>query len=537
MTPREATRSGAAGLPDAAVATERSQRLAALLQRIGTDADFPALSQQVRRVQMLSEREEENLHRLADEILQDVALTQKLLRWVNAAPYVAHRGGVATVSRAISLLGMGTVKGIAASLMMLEHWGDREQAGRMQDVFARSLLAAHMAAELLGTGVERESVFLAALFQGLGRMLTVRFLPELAQRIEAEAQGDGAREAAAALRHLGVSYDELALAVARMWGFPAELQRTMERPRGPVPARPPTDRVEWQRWVAAAGSDLADAWLLGARDGHASALERLANRYAHLVDKTPEQVVQAAQQAHERMGTLAKAVGLRWKGAAWRAEPAAASGAPVALPPAAGGDRSGAAQSPSTVPADVPPDAAPALVLAQGLFDATAACLDGLPTHARLELVLEIMLRALRARRAWVVAPQPGVEQAAPLACLGPQAETLAAQYRVASRPAAGGEAVDLLVTLGRMTRDSWLQDVTAPKIAARLPAWYRAACTPGTSMIVLPLWRGERWLGWLHLDGSGIVLPELGGVEHHLVRALRNLAGLALVSERTVGN
>jgi hypothetical protein len=87
------------------------------------------------------------------------------------------------------------------------------------------------------------------------------------------------------------------------------------------------------------------------------------------------------------------------------------------------------------------------------------------------------------------------------------------------------------------MTRDSWLQDVTAPKIAARLPAWYRAACTPGTSMIVLPLWRGERWLGWLHLDGSGIVLPELGGVEHHLVRALRNLAGLALVSERTVGN
>lgn len=310
----------------------------------------------------------------------------------------------------------------------------------------------------------------------------------------------------------------------------------MERPRGPVPARPPADRVEWQRWAAAAGSDLAAAWLQGARAGSAPALERLANRYAHLVDKTPEQVVLAAQQGRERLVTLAKAAGLRLSGDAWRTEPVATPRPPPTAQPSGADLPSAVAQASSAAPLEVPPDAPPALVLAQGLFDATAACLDGLAPHARLELTLEIMLRALRARRAWVVA-RCGTEQAAPVACLGSQAEALLAHYRVACQAVAGDAPADLLITLGRMTRDSWLQDVTQPKVAARLPAWYRAACEPGTSMIVLPLWRGERWLGWLHLDGPGIVLPELGGVERNLLRALRNLAGWALLSNGATGN
>ncbi|MFN4104283.1 MAG: HDOD domain-containing protein [Tepidimonas sp.] len=158
-----------------ATADSGGGRLEQLLARLQADADFPALSAQVMRVQVLAGDERENLHRLAEEILKDVALTQKLLRLVNAAPYVASRGGVVTVSRALSLLGMSAVRGVAASLVMLEQWDNRAQADRVRESFARALLAAELASDLYGQGTEREEVFLAALFQGLGRMLTACF--------------------------------------------------------------------------------------------------------------------------------------------------------------------------------------------------------------------------------------------------------------------------------------------------------------------------------------------------------------------------
>mgnify|MGYP000867959528 CR=1 FL=1 len=58
-----------------------------LLRRMRFKSDFPALSTSIARVQALSESDTENLQTLCDEILQDVALTQKLLRVVNTAHF------------------------------------------------------------------------------------------------------------------------------------------------------------------------------------------------------------------------------------------------------------------------------------------------------------------------------------------------------------------------------------------------------------------------------------------------------------------
>ena len=50
-----------------------------LLRRMRFKSDFPALSTSIARVRALSESDTENLQTLCDEILQDVALTQKAL--------------------------------------------------------------------------------------------------------------------------------------------------------------------------------------------------------------------------------------------------------------------------------------------------------------------------------------------------------------------------------------------------------------------------------------------------------------------------
>ena len=80
--------------------------------------------------------ENKDLRRLTEEILRDPSLTQRLLRIVNPASYVAHRGGVAAVSRAIGLLGLGAVRGIALSVVLLDQRNCREQARRHRKLFA-----------------------------------------------------------------------------------------------------------------------------------------------------------------------------------------------------------------------------------------------------------------------------------------------------------------------------------------------------------------------------------------------------------------
>jgi HD-like signal output (HDOD) protein len=515
------------------------QRLEALLARLRGNAEFPALSAQVSRIQVLAGDEQENLHRLAEEILKDVALTQKLLRVVNAAPHVAHRGGVSTVSRALSLIGLDAVRGIAASLVLLEQWKDRAQSQRLREAYARALLAAQMAAELCGQGPEREEVFLAGLFQGLGRMLTECFFPAEAQRIRAEAQGDPAREHAAVLKHLGVGYDALTQAVARDWGFPEALCRAMERPTGPVPPRPPQDRVEWVRWVAAAGTDLADAWLRGASEGSGEGFRRLSARYGHLVNQSSERVAETARQARSNYLALLEAVDLarslsapEWT--AWlRSEqtdplhPVSGTASPAPATPStdAKDDRGGEDDTRSL---DLPSGL---LTLAQGLQDATAALLEGAPAPLRVELGLETLHRALGVRRTWLVKPgADGVCQAC--RWLGDGAAKVAPFYCVmASRGASASE--DLLATLGRLRKDTRIECTRAAHLVARLPQWYGDRLPRDGALLVFPLWRGDEWIGWIHADGPAAALPSFGATELALLRAIRHLLTVALKDER----
>lgn len=77
--------------------------LALRLEGLLHDHDFPAMSAQIMRVCQLAGNDNEKLDRLTDEILKDVALTNRLLRVVNTVRFAGRMGGVGTVSRAVSM--------------------------------------------------------------------------------------------------------------------------------------------------------------------------------------------------------------------------------------------------------------------------------------------------------------------------------------------------------------------------------------------------------------------------------------------------
>src|SRR5690606_18267400 len=142
-----------------------------LLRRMKFKSDFPALSASVSRVQALSDSESDSMQQLCEEILKDVALTQKLLRVVNTAHY--RRAGsdpISTISRAVALIGIGGVRNMALSLMLLDHMEDKAHAHLLKTEFLRTVMAGTLAAELSQNGREAEAAYLGALFRNLGRL-------------------------------------------------------------------------------------------------------------------------------------------------------------------------------------------------------------------------------------------------------------------------------------------------------------------------------------------------------------------------------
>ena len=185
--------------------------------------DFPALSDSVARIQRVANSKNKSLGSLSNEILKDVALTNKLLRLVNTAHYSAAGGGsISTVSRAVALIGFAGIPNMALSLVLLEHMQDKAHAQQLKEEFLRALMAGSLAVELGALVADGEEAFLGAIFQNLGRLLTEFYFVEEARQVRAMVAAGGpapGRQAlsveAAAISVLGLSFEELGLGVAR----------------------------------------------------------------------------------------------------------------------------------------------------------------------------------------------------------------------------------------------------------------------------------------------------------------------------------
>ena len=226
-----------------------------LLRRMRFKSDFPALSNAVVRIQRLVGSDTESLGSLSNEILKDVALTNKLLRMVNSVHFNRSGGGtISTVSRAVALVGFAGIRNMALSLVLLEHMQDKQHASRLRDEFVRALMAGQLASELTPWNTDVEDAYLAALMQNLGRLLTEFYLPDEARAIRdqlVQAQPGRAMPTPhdielASERVLGLGFEELGLGVAKSWALPDDLQHAMRRHPGAPPAKAAERGIERQ---------------------------------------------------------------------------------------------------------------------------------------------------------------------------------------------------------------------------------------------------------------------------------------------------
>ena len=513
-----------------------------LMRRMRRTSDFPAMSEQILRVQTLASSENESINGLTNEILKDVALTNKVLRIVNSAHF-SHVGAghINTVSRAVSLIGFSGVRNVATSLVLMDHMENKAHANQLKTEFARALLAATLAADLRPPNLrEGEELFIGALFQNLGRMLAEFYLPEEARQVR-QAMGGPHRpdEDAAARMVLGITYEALGQGVGKAWGLPDTLLRLMRKVATVPPSRTPTDTLERMHWTTGAANDLANVFLHTPDDQLTGNLRKTAARYAAVLGMPTDQIEKLSLAARRKLATTANAIGLK-VGPTSPANRLLVNPAPEPTPADPGVPGATALTATATPAYRTPQDAAQAAkapaqpsvasvnedtdaMLAQGIQDVSNALVaDQVNLNDVLRMILESMYRAMSFRMVLLCLKDPRTGLLQGRIGLGEGSAEAARQFRVDL-----GEPRNLFTLVSNKGADTLIHQAADIKVVQNLPLWYQQHIHAG-SFLLLPLQSKGSAFGLIYADktnADSIVLDDKG---LSLLKTLRNQAVMA---------
>ena len=506
-----------------------------LLRRMRHKSDFPALSESVSAINKIANSETESIDKLSNTILKDFALTNKLLRLVNSAYFRPAGGGnISTVSRAVIVLGFEAVRNIAITVLLFEHLQNKGNANQLKEDFLRANLAGVLAKDIGATAQMRdlELSFICSLFHSLGRLLSQFYFPEESDEIRRVIAQKSCNEDVAARQVLGISFEDMGVAIARQWGFPSLIISSMRRlPPGTV--RKPTQQDERLRVLSGFANELCEVISQATPEARDRELKKTMARFAESVAIGQKELQQTVQRAVEEVADFARVIHLNLQQTSFGKQMRlfAKGGADGTLggPGGAGADSddgtvlgesdplAGAGGESGVATADAQ------AVLTAGIQDISNTLIDGFKLNDILRIILETMYRAMGFRRVVLCIrdAKAGVMQGR--FGFGPDANEVARKFRfpLTFTPdifhAATSKGVDLLIS-----------DINDPKIASRIPDWYRKA-VPAHSFVLFPLNIKGNPVALIYADRDepgGIEIPEK---ELQLLRTLRNQAIMAI--------
>lgn len=289
--------------------------VALLLDRLRTVGHLPALPGLAARVARVTSIESQRTDEIADQVLEDMALSFELLRTLNSAQVqgtqVQGNGPVLTLRRIISLIG---VNGVRFASNALRPWPgplSTAQADALQHTLERVRLAGHAAQALRPKGYDAQVVYLITLLQNLGRLMLRYHFADEAEQIaqlmrpapasDTQPEQPGLSEEAAAFAVLGVDIESLGAAVARHWGLSEDVLHMVRRLPPDATVRKPDSDAEVLRLTASAANEAVDAMNGNTPAKVATAIGQVAHRYARVLGITTRDVNDALQAARERL--------------------------------------------------------------------------------------------------------------------------------------------------------------------------------------------------------------------------------------------
>ena len=202
--------------------------------------NLPTIPTVLAKILQLVDAETASGKELIAVVERDQALTGKLLRLANSAFFGQSRR-VATIPRAVVLLGFSTVRNLALSVKVWETLGTGVARSRLEELW-RHAVAVAIATKALATRLragDPEEAFTAGLLHDVGRLLlAMRFRDEYWRAVG----GAGEAEAVDRLEaeHLAIDHTEVGGWILEAWNLPPAIvelvaQHHAETPRPGLP--------------------------------------------------------------------------------------------------------------------------------------------------------------------------------------------------------------------------------------------------------------------------------------------------------------
>jgi serine/threonine protein kinase len=505
-----------------------------LLRRMRRKADFPALSDSVSAINKLTSAETESIHSLSDTILKDFALTNKILRLVNSAFYRQAGGGnISTVSRAIIVLGFDTIRNIAITVLLFEHLQDKANAKELKEAFLRANLAGLLArASCQGPLLRRqgEEAFICALFHGLGQLLAQYYFPEEFEEVSKLVEFKKLSPNAASAQVLGLSFEDLGMGIAKSWGFPQNIVASMRR-LPPDEIRKPNTTEEALHLVSGYANEMCDLLAATPEDQRGRITQKILQRFGAGLQIGDRQMKANVERSLEELHEVANILHVNLRQSTFARQAAAYVGSAsieeiaTHAPDALTGsllDAAPAEEAGEEAAERVPEDAQ--AVLAAGIQDISNSLVEEVALNDILRIILETMYRAMGFRRVLLALRDAKSGQMTGRFGLGPEIADLTRQFRFPL----GAQMQDVFQLATGRGVDVIIADIDDPKIADKVPAWYRQRI-PAKTFVLFPLNIKGKPVALIYCDrdrAGSISIPEK---ELTLLKTLRNQALLAI--------
>ncbi len=196
-----------------------------------SNREMPIFSSTVNRIQAFSPSDRSSLRDLTQRVLEDVALTVKVLKLANSAYYKPDGMRITTVQWAVMRLGYSSIRELCRTSLLVE---DVLRGPRRERVIRDRVKTLHGAFQARSFAASRfargvEEVFIATSLMRFGHLMFHCFGDEVADRLETCLSTPGYSPAKAEREVLGFRLSALSDALAREWNFCDLLHATIER--------------------------------------------------------------------------------------------------------------------------------------------------------------------------------------------------------------------------------------------------------------------------------------------------------------------
>ena len=191
-------------------------RLGLYAERLLDGTELPMFSRHLFDLLTLPLETPTAARKLFELVGEDYALTWKVLRLANSFHYNRANRPIDNLTHAMVVLGVGTVKNLASTLLCFH--ASEGRSADLRQLMIRSMTAAHVAglvAQHTRMG-DREGAYLAGMLQNLGEVLVAHRTPTEHAAIQRRVDAGSSRDAAC-IKEMGFTFDQLARVIGRHW--------------------------------------------------------------------------------------------------------------------------------------------------------------------------------------------------------------------------------------------------------------------------------------------------------------------------------